>query len=1446
MYSNNKSKDNSTQSPKSIPVILFSLAILYSLASALPCFASESNKHNIWVIGAPGAGKSALISSAITKLAAPEVFSKLGRLSPESLDNFGEQAAEDRHYFDSFGKSILEQASFSIGNIDTNRQLSTSDFSVNLKFSPVEVYTNSRSSILHATKYPNQYTHRQTGYSFIDTPGLQSNNASNIADAMRFSALTNKDKLKGSINQIVALLQVDQQMIEDIQQEAASSSWMGYFGQGLRRTLYYNNFERQVANIINAIGGVVKLKEHGAPLQVVLVPSADLLEDFSKIKELDHILNSDPSFKVNLANKISKFGLPVEGNQLLTALANWTSIYESPIDLSEAKFSFYAKNIDQVISKILNNKNLNLAFKAGSKLESAQKAIAAADVKLVNELPEKTRKYERDADELKANLLSLETSLNDELEGIAALQKRDVELSKERTRFPNFSIISSSEAKDKQASRPVNFRFASVSQFRDAAYHVDFLFFGKNPEGDYGVFFEMDTISRRITKDIPPLPKKVNTSVNRIGQAEALSHTLEFVDKKNSNNTRKVRFELLAKDLKSIEKNELLSGILADEFKGYMPLHARGNGHTIFSYGTPREFSLDVYADQGSKEIEYKRLNPSQLEKIVSDINNKKRSIDKTIDSVADSKDEYSAVSRQKDAIVSDYNSYLSGLKRGGVPNVEAYLKELGKESGSIKDAYDRFSEVNKNNQLSRNFVKVVGIKRRLEQEIDHLEKRFDPVLPESQTHEQESMVFVNPNDLPEDLLSDLSRESLAQIFDAFESGVLTSRVEDGEYIYSSTEAEVLACLVNMIFLPRYQIDTKIVGDKGSSAAFRRSHNFDLDESNEDRWQASADQQALSKGINIAVFGPRGSGKTTFLNTANHFASTLDKSVEETIEEAHGMGYPGLPLSAWANRGFKHSWTHKYFGTKEFTVGKLRAQLPTLTSDSKEYVSICQDPTCSAVNMHQHKYLRSNPGQKESTDRNGEVIDSFDTVKVGMIPHYHLRSLDVRGFELHDQVFNQQDGGKSNPLIRAMLENKDFKTLDGLVLVLNATKIINDDENSSYKRATKNQLLAINEIRINKETGAVRPLHVIFTHFLDKVKYGESVDPSSSEGESSYLSDLRNKLLTHLKNLMVTNKENISTYFLDQEFLWSSQSIPNKNRFIHYKTAAHEVVRLFENVENDSWDIELDQFREGFGSALKEKRVELKYATGALDSIIAAYNKEEGDQGEHALDGGWINHKDKNDIEERQAGALQFIQVGLDNHQNVAIAERGNTPMHYFLREKEPDQVWWNHHKSQFRTPGRVKLAQNVVADIKKLKSKDSLTDSTTGRDIFVIRSLGKTGKLRGEYCWSKPNKRYEITDVTLVHKVLEEMKREDLVDDDIAPMFERALDEATRYRHSSPQYNSKALNDKEFGGDLQMLAIFARNFDNKTKKRSFKLVHVMVKKSSELSGKIDISKWLY
>ncbi|MFK7825235.1 MAG: hypothetical protein AB8G05_13860 [Oligoflexales bacterium] len=893
-----------------------------------------------------------------------------------------------------------------------------------------------------------------------------------------------------------------------------------------------------------------------------------------------------------------------------------------------------------------------------------------------------------------------------------------------------------------------------------------------------------------------------------------------------------------------------MSGILAEDFNGYVSFHARGNGHDLYSFGTPREFPVDIYSKQDGAELEYKRLDPSSVEKTLSDILLKKMAVEATLGNFEESKERFVTVSRQKDIIFSDYNSYVSSLKRGGVPNVDAYLKELAKENGSIKEEFDRFSEAPIANQLNASFEDLISLRSKLENKVESLDKRFDPVLPDSKASGLDTMVFKSHDEMHRNLLSERIKEAISLIFDAFEDGILSSRVENGEFIYTSTSAEVLAALVNTIFLPRYQEGAKIVATEGGSSEFRNSNNFELRESNDDRWQAPMDQKDLSTNINIAVFGPRGSGKTTFLNTANHFASTLDKGVAKAIDEAHGMGYPGLPLSAWANRGFNHSWTHSYYGNDEFTVGSLRAQLPALASDSLEFVRLCKDPTCSSVNVHEHKYLRPNPVQKGSTEANGEVLDSINTVKVGMIPQYHFKALDVRGFIPDDNIFSKKGSVNSNPLLRAMVQNKDFESLDGLVLVLNAQKILNDDHSSSYKRSTENQLLAINEIRTNSDTGNVRPLHVVFTHFLDLVKNGENIEKSSSDGESAYLAELRNQLHAHLRELMGTAKENINIYFIDQEYLWSdSKSLKNKNRFIHYKTAAHEVVRLFENVNKNAWEMGLDDFRQNFADALEEKRIMLKYSTGKLDSTISAYRKSERDQGDFSVDGNVINQKDKEYIKEKQAAALQIVQVGLDDQKNIQMQERGSAPIHYFLQEENPDRVWWNHHRGRERTAGRDKLVELVVDQIKDLTSKGGINGSDTGRDLFVVRSLGKLGKLKGQYCWHQPYKRYDITDCTLIHKVLEGLENNALVSDDLKLVrdnhkspFEQAKGVASKYRDNQKWKTAESVD----GGDLHMVAVFARSVDKKSKEAKIELVYIDIKKASALSGEVDISKWLF
>ncbi|MFK7825234.1 MAG: hypothetical protein AB8G05_13855 [Oligoflexales bacterium] len=535
------------------------LLLFCFLGASSLSFASSQNNHNIWVIGAPGAGKSALISAAITKLATPEIYAKLGNLNPDRLDEFGDQVKEDLHFFETLGKDILSRPSLAIGSIEGNGLHNPSNFLFKLKFSPVEISTDTNSSILHSTRYLNQYTHAHSGYSFIDTPGIKAGNAYQVANAINFSALTSKGGLQGSVNQIVALLQVNQQMLEEIQQEATtSSSWIGYVSQGLRKTFYYNDFERQIANIIKAAEGTVNLKQHGAPIQLVLVPTQDMLEDlegiksFELIKSLNETLSTDASLKVNLTNKISNLGLPVEGNQLITQLVNWTSIYESSLDLRDSKFSYYAEKIDSILDQIFNNKKLGLKFELGKKLEKSQKAIAFADVNLVSELPEKTNKYYQEVDDLKVSLDNLGQNIRQDLEEVEGLQARDIKLTKEKSRLPGLSILSSSDVKDENYSGPVNFRFASVSQYRDAVYHADFLFFGRNSEGQFGIFFDLDTFPRSLTGDLPPIPKKIDMSVKRIGQAEALVHSFEFADPKNNANKKTVHFELLSKDIKSI------------------------------------------------------------------------------------------------------------------------------------------------------------------------------------------------------------------------------------------------------------------------------------------------------------------------------------------------------------------------------------------------------------------------------------------------------------------------------------------------------------------------------------------------------------------------------------------------------------------------------------------------------------------------------------------------------------------------------------------------------------------------------------------------------------------------------------------------------------------------------------------------------------------------------
>lgn len=471
-------------------------------------------------------------------------------------------------------------------------------------------------------------------------------------------------------------------------------------------------------------------------------------------------------------------------------------------------------------------------------------------------------------------------------------------------------------------------------------------------------------------------------------------------------------------------------------------------------------------------------------------------------------------------------------------------------------------------------------------------EARFFPKFPDSKVIDGDNEISYLKSLLDEPQLS-----ILKGLKSAFEKREIVSYEQDGNIRYISKNPGLLLAVYNLSLIPKYH------APKSNMEQVRKYLDFDSEEHLEAAFSLSDDRDDIknripaNKKLNILLFGPKGSGKSTLTNVLNHYASTIDvnrkKSILENEKPRPGPGeYIGY---LWNEDGvLNNTWVDFYY-PQDMRSKVLRSIIPNRKPENREgfegfgYTGDESNLDVPAYQANGFKFHVNEDKELEGTSEQGNIVNSLNSQMPYITPEYQLSILDSSGL-LHRTT---QSGSKSHKIIK-ILENFEGEGIDGLCLVLDLSRWWRSDLRQFYispRKGAQDYLKGIKKqlddvLIVQKYTNL--PLNIVLTHsseFFDS--YGD---------EALNVEEVKKSLSRFLSELLGELKLGVDTHVYAFEFanLWRRNEVWP----IHFKANMYEAGRLLEGITKQSQSSRIDTFKTKLKDQVNSHRTHFRIKWG--------------------------------------------------------------------------------------------------------------------------------------------------------------------------------------------------------------------------------------------------------
>ncbi|MFK7826054.1 MAG: RICIN domain-containing protein [Oligoflexales bacterium] len=426
----------------------------------------------------------------------------------------------------------------------------------------------------------------------------------------------------------------------------------------------------------------------------------------------------------------------------------------------------------------------------------------------------------------------------------------------------------------------------------------------------------------------------------------------------------------------------------------------------------------------------------------------------------------------------------------------------------------------------------------------------------------------------------------------AFEKGEIVSYEHDGTLRYISKNPGLLRDVYNLTMIPRYLLPHSNMAKVKKYLDGGDDEHLDATFSLKDARDDLKNRVNANKNLNILLFGPKGSGKSTLTNVLNHYASTIDinrKNKALGHRELHSGPEDNIGYLWNEDGAIEKTWVDFYY-QQGIRPGILRSVIPNSKPENSlnefnpyDLDEEEEDGKVPTYQVNGFKYDIDEYDDFMGTAPQGNIIDSFSSQMPYIVPEYRLNILDSSGL-LHKSKIS---GGQNHKVFKN-LDHFEGEKIDGICLVLdlrrwwdeNKFQLMKHKREQDYFESIKKQLDDI--LKVQQHTKL--PLNIIITHASDFFHSGMNVE------------EVKKSLRSILSKLLGKLKFGVNTHVHTFEFgnLWQRGTVWP----IDFKANLYEAGRLLEGITKQSQSIKINTFKNKLKDQVNEHMTHFRIKWG--------------------------------------------------------------------------------------------------------------------------------------------------------------------------------------------------------------------------------------------------------